>query len=120
MVGVDERGSIAYAVAHLHTPLILVLGHEECGAVSAAMLPDSVRQQEPLFLQQLLTHIDPAVKNIDPELPGEKRLQIGVEANVSWSIRQLREELDKHEEFKNTVIAGAVYELDTGKVRVVQ
>ena len=48
VVSTDEKGSIAYAVAHLHTPLILVLGHEGCGAVTAALLPDSVLAEEPI------------------------------------------------------------------------
>ena len=32
----ENVGSIEYAVEHLHTPLILVLGHSKCGAVTAA------------------------------------------------------------------------------------
>lgn len=120
VVGPNEKGSIAYAVAHLHTPLILVLGHEGCGAVTAAMLPDSIRRQEPVFLQELLTHIDPAVKNIDPGLPKEDRIHQGVEANVRWSIEQLKARLQPHQEYKDVLIAGAVYELDTGKVRFIK
>ena len=120
VVGPDEKGSIAYAAAHLHTPLILVLGHEGCGAVTAAMLPDSIRAQEPVFLQELLTHIDPAVENIDTNLLKTERVHQGVEANVRWSIAQLAERFRPHPEYQDLFIAGAVYELDTGMVRVIQ
>jgi len=41
--GEDDLGSIEYAVEHLHTSLIVVMGHEKCGAVTAALAPDSVR-----------------------------------------------------------------------------
>ena len=51
VLGADERGTIAYAVDHLHTPLILVLGHEGCGAVTAAMLPEEEKHKEAPFLQ---------------------------------------------------------------------
>ena len=114
VLGPDEKGSIAYAVDHLHTPLILVLGHEGCGAVTAAMLPDSERQKEALFLQTLLETIDPAVKDINPGLPQKQRIHEGVEANVRQSVRQLITELGKYEEYDNVLVAGAVYELDTG------
>ena len=119
VLGPDERGSIAYAVAHLHTPLILVLGHEGCGAVTAAMLPDSIRQKEPVFLQELLNRIDPSLENIDRGLPEEKRVAEGVEANVIWSVEMLHDILAEHEEFKDIVIAGAVYDLGTGEVRLI-
>jgi carbonic anhydrase len=120
VLGPDEKGSIAYAVDHLHTPLVLVLGHEGCGAFTAAMLPDSERQKEAPFLQTLLKNIDPAIKNIDSDLPQNKRIHQGVEANVRYSIQQLTSEIRKYEEFNNILITGAVYELDTGLVKVIE
>ena len=120
VMGPDEKGSIAYAIDHLHTPLILVLGHEGCGAVTAAMLPDSVRQQEAIFLRELLKLIDPAVENIDPSLPPDVRIQQGVEANVRWSMKQLKDRIAPYPEFDEIIVAGAVYELDSGSVRVLE
>jgi carbonic anhydrase len=120
VLGPDEKGSIAYAVDHLHTPLILVLGHEGCGAVTAAMLPDSERQKEAPFLQTLLETIDPAVKDINPGLPHKQRIHEGVEANVRQSVQQLITELGKYEEYDNILVSGAVYELDTGLVKIIE
>jgi carbonic anhydrase len=120
VLGPDEKGSIAYAVDHLHTPLVLVLGHEGCGAVTAAMLPDSVKQKEAVFLQTLLKNIDPALKDIDPGLPQKQQIHQGVEANVRQSVQQLVTEFRKYEEFKNIVVTGAVYELDTGLVIMIE
>jgi carbonic anhydrase len=120
VLGPDEKGSIAYAVDHLHTPLVLVLGYEGCGAVTASMLPDSERQKEAPFLQTLLKNIDPAVQNIGSDLPQKERIHQGVEANVRYSVQQLKSEIRKYEEFNNILIAGAVYELNTGMVKVIE
>lgn len=120
VLGMDERGSIAYAVDHLHTPLVLVLGHEGCGAVTAAMMPESEKQKEAIFLQELLKKIAPAVNKIDPTLPQKQRIHEGVEANVQQSVQQLLSELRKYEEFDHILVAGAVYELDTGLVKVIK
>jgi len=120
VIGEDEFGSIEYAVAHLHTPLLMVLGHESCGAVTAALMADEERRKEWEGIQKLLTHIDPALQDIDPGLPQEERIRKGVEANVHWSIKQLEsipEISDKITEGKLKIV-GAVYELDSGKVRI--
>jgi len=75
VIGEDEFGSIEYAVAHLHTPLLMVLGHESCGAVTAALMADEERSKEWDGIQKLLTHTDPALKDIDPGLPQEERIR---------------------------------------------
>jgi len=58
-------GSIEYAVEILHVPLIVVLGHDECGAVAAAIQLD--QPDAPLLpphIHQLVDHIVPAVKRV--------------------------------------------------------
>jgi len=122
VVGVDDLGSIEYAVHHLHTPLILVLGHEGCGAVTAALEPEAARRQEAKGIQELLSQILPALKEIDPALSQSERVHRGVELNVRWSMRQLQEtpELkDPHDSAPPRII-GAVYDLEAGKVRILQ
>ena len=111
---------IAYAIEHLHTPLVLILGHESCGAVTAALMPDSLKQQEPEFLQKLLKHIEPAVANIDLSLSQEEQIKQGVEANVLFSVKHLQDRLSKLKVYENTLIAGAVYNLESGEVTVVK
>src|SRR5262249_17010632 len=54
VAGEDETGSVEYAVNHLQAPLVLVLGHEQCGAVTAALGSEAERKQEADDIQKLL------------------------------------------------------------------
>ena len=58
-------GSIEYAVEILHVPLIVVLGHDECGAVAAAIQLDQPEPSAlPPHIHHLVDHIVPAVKRV--------------------------------------------------------
>jgi carbonic anhydrase len=124
VIGRDEVGSIEYAVAHLETQLVLVLGHEGCGAVTAALAAEEERGRELKGIQKLLKGIDPALKDIDPALEKEERLRKAVEENVRWSVEQISRlpevEGVSREEVAEILVIGAVYELETGRVRVIQ
>ena len=117
VVADDEAASIEYAIVHLDVPLILVLGHEGCGAVTAAL---GVVEHEVKELSGLLRQIEPALVDIDPSLPTEDRIHLGVEANVCQSVRQLLEIADREARpsDERVLVVGAVYELDTGVVRI--
>ena len=122
VVATDDLGSIEYAVHHLHTPLVLVLGHETCGAVTSALLSEADRLHEAKAIQELLNQIQPALKDLDPALGQAQRVHQGVEANVRQSVRQLQAtaELMQPHEGAAPMIVGGVYELDTGKVRLLK
>jgi carbonic anhydrase len=120
VLGSDERGSIAYAVDHLHTPLVLVLGHEGCGAVTAAMLPEEEKQKEAPFLQLLLKSIEPALQGIDPKIPQEERIHQGVQANIKYTVQKLVSVLKQYEKNNNILVVGAVYQLSTGLVKIIE
>ena len=122
IVGEDQLGSLEFGVKNLNTPLILILGHENCGAITAALNPREDREKEWRGIQKLLTRIDPALRDIDPSLPLDQKIHVGVEANVKWSIKQLENIPEFEEEIRNgkLMIAGGVYELDTGQVRLIQ
>jgi len=115
----DEAGSVEYAIVHLDVPLILVLGHEGCGAVTAAL---GMVEGEVTELQGLLRQIHPALVDIDPSLPSEQRIHLGVEANVRQSVRQLLDIADREDrpDDERVLVVGAVYELDTGMVRILE
>ena len=119
---VHDLASIEYAVLNLHTPLIVVMGHESCGAVTSALLSAEDRSHEASAIQELLNQIGPALKDLDPALSQTERVHRGVEANVRQSVRQLQATADlmKPHEGAAPMIVGAVYELDTGKVRLLQ
>src|SRR6185436_6222559 len=57
----EVSGSLQYAGSHLHTPLFVVLGHEGCGAISAALAAKHQGKQFRSHVQQLLTSIIPAL-----------------------------------------------------------
>jgi carbonic anhydrase len=122
VVGTDDLGSIEYAVHHLHTPLVVVMGHEGCGAVTSALMSADDRSHEAQAIQELLNQIEPALKDLDPALPPAERVHQGVEANVRQSVRQLQASADLMQPHEGAppMIVGAVYEITTGKVRILK
>ena len=109
-------GSIEYAVVHLGSPLLLVLGHEHCGAVAAAVA-DS---KEPGHIADVVKAIRPAVAKTKGE-PGDP-LENAVRANVQDIAAQLRSTNPVLSEGVRTgrlKVIGAVCSLKTGKVELV-
>ena len=100
-----QLGSIEYAAGHLGSRLVVVLGHDHCGAVDAAIHHDP----------------DGYIKFITDEI----RIAIGSERdetracclNVRHSVRRIEESLDiRHEEEHGLRVMGALYHLQTGEV----
>ena len=108
-------GSVEYAVEHLGSTLVLVLGHERCGAVQATL-----GEGEPgTHIQSLVEAISPAVIEAKKK-PGEP-LANAVRANVQLVVQQLRQSgpiLAEQVRSQKIRIVGAVYELDTGAVHL--
>lgn len=108
-----ELASIEYAVEHLHVELIVVLGHEKCGAVDAAVKGGEL----PGHLGKLISEIEPAVKQAKKQ-EGDL-LTNAVYGNIHRVVRQLKnsepiiKELVEHNHLQ---IKGAYYDLDDGKV----
>ena len=125
IIAEDVIGSLEYAVSHLHTRLIVVLGHEGCGAVSATLEQMLDKAKEPEHIESLIKSIQPGLKTLDLKLSWDVLLHTAVEANVRWSMRQLRAHPElralpeaKRAHSENRVImVGAIYELNTGRVR---
>ena len=112
-------GTIEYAVTHLKTQLLVVLGHERCGAVTAAVQALDNPVQELPGLQSLIKLIEPGVPPAVKEEPAAARIRAAVEANVRWSMKQLARlpEAKKALDAEHIQIVGAVYELNSGEVR---
>jgi carbonic anhydrase len=113
-------GSIQYAHRHLGTKLLVVLGHEGCGAVKAALAAKFQRAQHPQRIQQLVAMIEPGLEQIRPGQSAAEQLSAAVEANVRWSLLQLNRTPEVQQavrEHREILIVGAVYDLATGKVR---
>lgn len=112
-------GSVQYASLHLQTPLCVVLGHERCGAVTAAVEAKLGRSREPARIDALLKEVLPGLEQLRMDQPEEARLRDAVDANVRWALRQLMEAgaVGRLGDV-GTALVGAVYDLDTGRVRL--
>jgi carbonic anhydrase len=115
----EVTGTLQYAGTHLKTPLFMVLGHEGCGAVQAALDVKFRGARERSRIEALLQNILPGLDGIDPGLSPEAQLRVGVEANVRWTIRQIMETPEaKAREAEGVMkLVGAVADISTGQVR---
>ena len=112
-------GSLQYAETHLYTPLLVVLGHEGCGAVSAALATMIKGAQHHSRIQILVDSILPALQEIDLNLSPKARLAQAVESNVRWTVRQISESPEGQARLaeEQIKVVGAIYEIETGRVR---
>jgi carbonic anhydrase len=119
VVSPEVMGTLQYAAVHLHTPLFVVLGHEGCGAVQAALARRDHGARERERIDLLLSSIVPGLETLDGDPSSPARLTSAVEANVRWSMRQLRETPEGQARMAEGILklVGAVYELQTGRVR---
>jgi carbonic anhydrase len=119
VLGPSILGTLQYSALHLKTPLFVVLGHEGCGAVKAAIASRFGGSQQAGRIEILLEQIIPALDGLDPQAPPAELLSAGVEANVRRTIRELLATPEAQARIGEGVfkLVGAVYELETGSVR---
>ena len=119
VISPEVMGTIQYAAVHLHTPLFVVLGHEGCGAVQAAVAVKEQGARERAGITLLLDRILPGLPNRNVALSDTEHIAAAVEANVLWSMRQLLETPEGQARMAEGIVklVGAVYELKTGRVR---
>jgi len=110
-------GTLHYAVEHLAIPLLVVLGHQECGAVQTALERHAQQHWKEKGIEVLMRAIIPGLADVDQALDPAAAMDAAVEANVRWVLRQLREMPEAKREREDATIAGAVYELRSGRVR---
>ena len=113
VAGDNEIASLEYAAEHLHVPLVVVMGHTHCGAVSAALEGGTL----PGKLPGLMAALRPAVDQSAHE--SGDRLDNAVRDNVVHVVAQLRAAKPVLSELVaggKLRIVGAVYSLETGKV----
>jgi carbonic anhydrase len=109
----DELASIEYAAEHLSVPVVVVLGHQKCGAVTAAVEGG----EAPGHLPALMKLLAPAVAKSNG-MPGD-RVSNAVRLNVQMVVDQLRGSRPVLSELvaQNKVqVVGGVYSLETGRV----
>ncbi|WP_319544141.1 carbonic anhydrase [uncultured Pseudodesulfovibrio sp.] len=123
VVQTDEAGSIEYGLAHVNTPVLVVLGHSQCGAVAAVtseLLGNGHELERNIV--PLVAPIIPAVKRAmhdHADAPGMAVVPYAIEENVWQSIEDLfmvspaTREIIKAGRAK---VVGAVYDVGTGEV----
>ncbi|MCB2295233.1 carbonic anhydrase [Clostridium algoriphilum] len=112
-----EVGSVEYAVEHLNTSLIIVMGHEHCGAVGAAVESNGKKGQG--NIGAIINKIEPSIKKIKSQnLQGEELIEAVSIENINNSTRDIKKSKVIKEELKNgkIKIVEAKYMLNTGKV----
>ena len=115
----EIAGSLQYAGSHLHTPLFVVLGHENCGAVQAALDSRNQGAVQLSRIQILVNSILPGLPEPDPAASPTVRLSQAVEANVRQTVAQIRAYPEVKARAAEALmrLVGAVYDVNTGIVR---
>jgi carbonic anhydrase len=118
----EVAGSMQYAGVHLHTPLVVILGHEGCGAVRAALATMHEGAEHHSHIQLLVDRLLPALEGVDPDLEYDELMTQAVEANVRWTMRQILESPEGQARLREgrMKMAGAIYELASGRVRFLE
>ena len=117
---VDDHtiGSIEYAVEHLHSRLIVVLGHERCGAIAAARDIVATKGHAEGHIESIVATIRPAVEaTVGQDADATSRANI---RNMVHAI-ETAEPMLKHMVEKGEIkVVGAYYDLDTGAATFLQ
>jgi carbonic anhydrase len=114
----DEIASCEYAVEHFGTPLLVVLGHSQCGAVNTVVSGEHV----PEDIHRMVVHLGEAVDRVrkaQPNLKGAGLVAASVKENVLETIKDIQtgcHEIADRVRDGRLKIAGGVYNLADGRV----
>ncbi|WP_228129211.1 carbonic anhydrase [Pusillimonas sp. T7-7] len=118
----DILASLEYGVAVLSTPLIMVLGHTSCGAVSAAVSALEKQAEFPGHINNIVTELMPAVRAAAAASHQGTLLQAATIQNIKQNVQRLQEStpiLSRAVQSGQVKIVGGLYHLDTGRVELV-
>lgn len=105
VVGEYVLGSVEYSVNHLNTPLVVVLGHTECGAVGAALSSSGD------------AHIASIVSEIRDAVGSEHDYDEAIRLNARHSVEKLQQQVNLTDKMRDKLkIVGALYDIATGEV----
>lgn len=112
-------GSIEYGVEHLHAPLVVVLGHEKCGAVSATVQGGEV----PENIATIVNKIKPSLEKAKSSAKNKEDIpELTADENINNTVAEIKKSsVIKHlEESKKVTVIGAKYHLESGQVTFTQ
>jgi len=122
IVSPSQVGSVEFAAARFGTPLVVVLGHSGCGAITAAL--EDIRRPGPQSrnLRSIVDRVRPAVQSVvdaRPDAPDADIMENAIRANIRASAGHLRHAsalLEQLIEADKLRVLGAEYSLETGLV----
>jgi carbonic anhydrase len=112
--------SLEYCVEFLNTPLLMVLGHTHCGAVTSAIKVVEEQVDLPGRLFVLIDALEPSVLRAQASNPSYL-LTAATEENVHRQVRRLRTispVINSAQKAGRVTVAGAIYDMETGKVNI--
>src|SRR6185437_10279502 len=119
-LNLDALSSLEYGVGVLGTPLVLVLGHSNCGAVKAAI--QEIQDPKPLpgHIWDITNAVRPGIENV-VKGGGDGLLERAIDANVAYNASRVASAqpiIAEAVKSQRVRVIGAEYELATGKVRL--
>jgi carbonic anhydrase len=120
-VTTDLLGSMEYGALILKSPLIMVLGHTECGAVKAAMKAEEENTDFPGHIQSISSHIGAAVRAVKQQ-GGKVSTTDVVKANIKLNVAYLQQStpiIRKLVQENKLKVVGGMYNLEDGTVSIV-
>ena len=118
----DEIGSAEYGVDHLGTPVLMILGHTYCGAVTAVTTGAEVHGSIPQLVDNIVPAVDRA-KHAHPEAETPELINAAIEENVWQAIDDIMAKshaIAERAAAGKVIVVGAIYDILTGKVRVLE
>jgi carbonic anhydrase len=122
VLGPEILGTLQYAGSHLNTQLFVVLGHEGCGAVEAGVAAKFHGVKHSSRIEVLLGNVLGGLDGLDATQPAEVLLHMAVEANVRHTVGELLASPEAQVRLATSgmKLVGAVYELESGRVRFLE
>lgn len=114
----EAVASVEYAVEHLHVPVVVVLGHSQCGAVRAAIASCQLNKSGPMG--ELLAHICPAVKSVrDKGFSEDEIYSAAINENARMAAEELMRTsrvIDDAIQSDEITLLSAIYDIHSGAI----
>jgi carbonic anhydrase len=110
----STEGSVDYGIYHLSTPVLMIMGHSDCGAIKAYMKGFS---SETYNIRHELDFLQPIIKNHESENEFDTLLSVNIEKNIDYQVNIAYKKYHELVETSQLLIIGAYYDFtnDFGK-----
>ena len=117
-----SEGSVDYGILHLKTPLLIILGHSDCGAIKSFMGGYSSEKES---IKKELDFLQPVLKNLPHNLTSENILK-NIIANIHYQVKIAKQKYSQQIQDKELTIVGAFYDFTNefnhgyGKINLIE